>query len=146
MKPHRPSGYGEQDKLNAAAAEAAAATGGDEVAAPLQPIIRDRSQDVRHKWSCFKSQAERRGIVQQLTFEQFSTIVQMPCVYCGCGANERNPAVVGVDRINSAVKVYALTNCAPCCATCNFMKGSLSAVVFLAKIRAIAAWRTGVQF
>ena len=123
----------------------AAATGG-EGSAPLDPLIRDRSHDVRHKWSCFNSQAARRGIAQQLTLEQFSTLVQMPCTYCGDGANEQSAALVGIDRLDSAVKRYALPNCAPCCATCNFMKGSLVAAVFLAKIRAIAAWRTGVQF
>jgi hypothetical protein len=126
------------------AAEAAAT--GDGGSAQLEPIIRDRSHDVRHKWSCFKSQAARRDIAQRLTFEQFSTLVQMPCAYCGGGANEQNAAFVGIDRINSAVRMYGLTNCVPCCATCNFMKGSLVAAVFLAKIRAIAAWRTGVQF
>ena len=40
---------------------------------------RDRSKDIRHKWSSFNSQAARRTIDQQLTFEQFSVVVKMPC-------------------------------------------------------------------
>ena len=83
--------------------------------------------------------------MQQLTWEQFSTLVQMPC-NCGDRANEQSAALVGIDRIDSAVRRYALANCVPCCATCNFIKGPLLSAVFLAKIRAIAAWRTGVQF
>jgi hypothetical protein len=57
-------------------------------------------------------------------------------------ANEQSAALVGIDHIDSDVRRYNLANCVPCCATCNCMKGSLVA----AKIRAIAAWLTGVQF
>jgi hypothetical protein len=98
---------------------------------------RDRSKDIRHKWSSFNSQAARRTIDQQLTFEQFSVLVKMACNYCGMGGN------MGIDRIDSSVRTYALNNCVPCCATCNFMKGSLPTDVFMAKILAIAAWRAG---
>jgi hypothetical protein len=75
----------------------------------LEPIRRDRSRDVRHKWNCFNSQVARR--VQQLTWEQFSTLVQKPCTYCGGGANEQSAALAGIDRIDSAVRRYALANC-----------------------------------
>ena len=88
-----------------------AAATGRKGSAPLEPIRRDRSRDVRHKWNCFNSQAARRGIVQQLTWEQFSTLVQKPCTYCGGGANEQSAALVGIDRIDSAVRRYALANC-----------------------------------
>ena len=44
------------------------------------------------------SGAARRDRVQQLTLAQFSTMVQMPCVYCGRGANNRNASVVGIER------------------------------------------------
>jgi hypothetical protein len=32
---------------------------------------------------------------------------------------------VGIDRIDSTKRQYCLQNCLPCCATCNFMKGSI---------------------
>jgi hypothetical protein len=41
-----------------------------------------------------------------------------------------------VDRIDSD-GVYSPNNSVPCCATCNFMKGSLSVEEFLAKAYAI---------
>jgi hypothetical protein len=59
----------------------------------------------------------------------------MPCTYCGGEANEQSAALVGIDRIDSAVRRYALANCVPCCATCNFIKGPRLSAVFFAKIR-----------
>jgi hypothetical protein len=70
-KRNRASGR-DDDTATADGAGPAAATGG-KGSAPLEPILRDRSHDLRHKWSCFNSQAARRGIVQQLAWEQFST-------------------------------------------------------------------------
>ena len=46
---------------------------------------RDRSVDVKHKWSVFNSQAQRCGIVQRLSLEQYLTVIRMPCFYCGKG-------------------------------------------------------------
>ena len=51
----------------------------------------------------------------------------------------------GLDRIDSSVRTYALNNCVPCCATCNFIKGTLPTAVFMAKVLAIAAWRGGIR-
>ena len=107
---------------------------------------RDRSQDLGHKWSCFNTQARRRGITQCLSMEQYSTLVQLPCAYCGKGAVGQHASCVGIDRIESSVKEYSLQNCVPSCSTCNFMKGALDSRVFLNKVRQIAAWRTGVKF
>lgn len=107
---------------------------------------RDRSQDLRHKWSCFSTQARRRGIEQRLSLEQYSTLVQLPCTYCGKGAVGQLASCVGIDRIDSSVREYSLQNCVSSCSTCNFMKGALDGSVFLNKVRQIAAWRTGVKF
>ena len=51
----------------------AAASPSDGAKAARPAPKRDRSQDIGHKWSCFKLQAARRGIVQALTLDQFST-------------------------------------------------------------------------
>ena len=107
---------------------------------------RDRSQDLKHKWSCFKRQAQRRGIEQRLSFEQYPTLVQLPCAYCGKGAVGQRASFVGIDRIDSNAREYSLQNCVPSCSVCNFMKGALDANVFLNKVREIAAWRTGSSF
>ena len=74
-----------------------------------------------------------------MTFEQFSVFVKMACNYCGTGGN------MGIDRIDSSDRTYDLTNCVPCCATCNFVKGFLPTASILAKVLAIAAWRGGIR-
>eukprot|EP00750_Incisomonas_marina_P018499 INCI2981.1.p1 GENE.INCI2981.1~~INCI2981.1.p1 ORF type:complete len:142 (+),score=20.27 INCI2981.1:915-1340(+) len=107
---------------------------------------RNRSADIQHKWSCFKTQAKRRNIAQQLSFEQYSTLVQLPCAYCGNGAVGQHAAYVGVDRIDSSIRKYSLQNCVPSCKVCNYMKGPLDRSDFLTKVREIAAWCTGVNF
>ena len=114
-------------------------------------LPRTRCNDIKHKWSTFNSQAGRRGIVQGLTFQEYSALVNMPCSYCGqgsrpAGSSEGPRRLVGVDRIDSGNRHYCLYNCVPCCSKCNFMKGSLDHHEFLSQVRAIAAWRTGVQF
>ncbi len=104
---------------------------------------RSRVRDVKHKWSTFNSQAARRGIAQSLNYDQYVVLVRMPCAYCGhCPLD----GFVGIDRIDSTKRQYCLQNCLPCCATCNFMKGSIDHHVFLRHVRAIASWRTGAQF
>ena len=103
---------------------------------------RSRKNDVKHKWSCFKSQAKHRGIDQQLTLEQYATLIALPCTYCGYGSAHTSTDLIGVDRIDSSRREYTLSNCVPCCSTCNFMKGRLDHNDFLAQVRAIARWRT----
>ena len=109
---------------------------------------RNRAQDYKHKWSVFKTQATKREIERRLDFEQYVALIQMPCTYCGKGAGRdpSNTKFVGIDRIDSDMRVYCLSNCVPSCATCNFMKGAMSHGHFLSQVRAIAKWRTGVQF
>ena len=43
---------------------------------------------------------------------------------------------IGIDRINSCGN-YEITNCVPCCAKCNFMKGSLNYREFVDHARRI---------
>jgi hypothetical protein len=104
---------------------------------------RSRVRDVKHKWSTFNSQAARRGIAQCLNYDQYVVLIRMPCAYCGhCPLD----GFVGIDRIDSTKRQYCLLNCLPCCATCNFMRGSIDHHVFLRHVRAIASWRTGATF
>ena len=73
-----------------------------ETASAIQ-LPRTRINDVKHKWSSFESQAARRGIVQGLTFQEYSVLVNMPCTYCGhgacaTGATEAPKRLVGVGQ------------------------------------------------
>jgi hypothetical protein len=75
---------------------------------------------IRQRFSSYKSRVEHgqeraRGLVFELTFEQFTHLVTQPCHYCG--ALPEN----GVDRLEASVG-YTLSNCVPCCQPCNAKK------------------------
>lgn len=66
----------------------------------------------------YKSDATRRNrnYSFDLTFEQFSAILNKPCFYCGDMGR-------GVDRVNNSLG-YSVNNCVPCCKKCNEIKMS----------------------
>lgn len=86
----------------------------------------------------YRSNAERRGIVFELTSKEFKEITKKECHYCGGHSIDRNPKSRGngIDRKDS-YKGYVYSNCVPCCATCNFVKNSMPYKEFLLYIRAL---------
>ena len=50
-------------------------------------------------------------------------LISSACHYCS--QHPSSQTRIGIDRINSCGN-YEITNCVPCCARCNFMKGSLN--------------------
>lgn len=62
--------------------------------------------------------AGRRGIVWELTWEQFASFLGQPCHYCGC---EISGGGAGLDRKDSA-SGYTTENVLPCCRECNRVK------------------------
>jgi hypothetical protein len=96
------------------------------------------------KYGQYKTGARIRKLPFLLSKEEFLSIVEKPCFYCGAekttkmkikncnGHFESN----GIDRIDSA-KGYFLENCVPCCPTCNTMKLDLSPEQFYAHIQKI---------
>ena len=96
-------------------------------------LAKRQRYDPRVKWGRFRSQAKYRGIEVTLTQEQHTAIVRGPCTHC---RDFHSTRLRGVDRTDSD-GVYSPDNSVPCCATCNFMKGSLSAEEFLDKANAI---------
>ena len=66
--------------------------------------------------------ASSRNIPFELTLEQFSELVQLPCYYCKFSTDHE---VIGIDRINSDLG-YSIENVKPCCKICNVMKGTLT--------------------
>lgn len=82
----------------------------------------------------YKSQAKRRGIEYLLTTEEFISITQQNCHYCGskpsnvCTSDkDSNNTFVynGIDRKDNDVG-YTIENCVPCCKVCNRAKNSMS--------------------
>ncbi len=93
----------------------------------------------------YRKGAKRRGLEFLLTKEEFAGLTKENCWYCG-----RPPAQIskdyrytayyiynGVDRVDND-KGYILSNCIPCCGTCNRMKYIHSGEDFINQIRKIA--------
>jgi hypothetical protein len=89
-----------------------------------------------------------RNIYWDLTFEEWSNLIQQNCHICGSIptlkegkvhmiAGTRVP-INGIDRIENS-KGYTITNVRPCCSTCNYMKHKLDDEKFLKHIEKI--WR-----
>lgn len=94
----------------------------------------------------YRKNAERQGRVFELTPEQFLTITQQPCHYCGAPPAQEGKSKAGlVDFIYNGIdrkdngQGYTLGNVAPCCAVCNRMKLDLGVDVFLEHVRRIVA-------
>lgn len=87
-----------------------------------------------------------------LTFDQFFTISQQNCYYCGCvPSNVRNTVrngassffvknctftYNGIDRVDNELR-HDVGNCVPCCKTCNFTKRNMPLENFYKMIESI---------
>ena len=80
----------------------------------------------------FKAQAARRGKEVELRRLDFANITRQPCLYCG--STER----VGVDRVQNDGH-YTRANSVPCCASCNYMKGTMRMREFAERARCLGA-------
>jgi hypothetical protein len=71
-------------------------------------------------WSGHCYQAKDRGLVNDITKEQFDDLhaPDSRCAYCGIGSDLVR---LGVDRVDNKVG-YTLENSVSCCSRCNFMK------------------------
>ena len=69
-----------------------------------------------------------RGIVNELTMEQFQWLRTQTCAYC-------NEPASGVDRVKSQYG-YNLLNSVPCCWSCNRQKNVLHVKAFISAVNA----------
>lgn len=96
----------------------------------------------------YKRNAEKRGILFDLTTDQFRAVTILNCKYCGkepydviAKGNSKRKNVIehssytysGVDRINSDLG-YTIDNVAPCCWKCNVIKNNMKLNDFKSKI------------
>lgn len=73
----------------------------------------------------YKRSAFRRGILFDISENEFRSYQGMSCNYCGEKLDR-----IRLDRVDSG-KGYTGENLVSCCKTCNFLKGSLKADEFL---------------
>lgn len=105
-------------------------------------------------WHSYRIGAKKRGLDFALDRVQFRVLTDSSCHYCGAAPSGRRwmrcrgstPAGVlhstythsGVDRVDSSVG-YIVSNCVPCCTTCNLAKRSMSVEAFIGWARRIVA-------
>lgn len=99
----------------------------------------------------YRQSAPRRGYEFCLTRDEFEAIVRQQCRYCGSppslppsrsAIQARTTKDIsayrynGVDRVDNG-QGYTITNCVPCCATCNRAKASMALPEWVAWIRRV---------
>lgn len=98
----------------------------------------------RQKYMTYVSNDLKLGREFSLTLEEFIEITSKDCHYCGeppsayVRTRTKRGLMNGIDRVDSS-KGHTKDNIVPCCAMCNFMKGTFGYEEFLTKIRKIAA-------
>jgi len=78
--------------------------------------------------------AEYKNLKFELSKDEYKSIVQHPCHYCG--TFKEGKSFSGIDRRDQTLG-YTVSNCVPCCEMCNYMKKSLSEEVFIKRIEHI---------
>lgn len=93
------------------------------------------------EWRVYKYHcADSRLLQFNIEEKDFITLVTSKCHYCGSVPQTKTRAGKllrnGIDRINYSLG-YELSNCVPCCFTCNKAKGKMSYQEFLNWINSI---------
>lgn len=87
----------------------------------------------------YKHSAKKRKLIYSLSRDEFESLIFQKCFYCQKDVS--NTKIVkktpfkynGIDRFNNLIG-YEISNCRPCCATCNVMKLDMSGEDFLEHI------------
>ena len=108
--------------------------------------IRDRETSKANtregKYLKIIANAEERKRIVEMTKDEIMNMTDLPCVYCGketIDGVKRN----GIDRMDNSVG-YTLSNCAPCCEICNYMKQSLDPHTFVERCAQISTGHDGI--
>ena len=99
---------------------------------PTQHQRRLRSQ--RYRWRQFLKQAKQRNITVLFDFAFFQNLITQHCHYCNQVPTAEKR--MGIDRLESSGS-YEANNVVPSCATCNYMKGTMSKHAFLSHVSLI---------
>ena len=103
-----------------------------------QPVGKKRDMSdydyyVNQQQSWYARGARRRGLEYNLTRDEFKTLIESNCHYCGTEPNTLNHVSRvkdnefyrnGIDRVDNS-KGYISTNVVSCCKTCNIAKNNM---------------------
>lgn len=80
----------------------------------------------------YKYRAKEKGLIFELTFEEFASLIYCPCHYCGTVPVTRN----GIDRKDNG-QGYTLANSLPACKRCNYAKNDMGYDEFISHLKKI---------
>lgn len=100
-----------------------------------------------HIFRYYRANAKYRKLSFELTVDQFLKITKENCYYCNVEPKQCYKFLLkkgvnglyyynGIDRIKNK-EGYFLSNCVPCCGTCNRTKGKMDEEEFLLLIKTI---------
>lgn len=121
---------------------------------PIKKTIEQK--DTMYKLlSKYKLDAKNRGLLWQLSKDQFRSLTSSNCHYCGTIplnikkthlANYQLNEYIwnGIDRVDNNIG-YVESNCVPCCTICNLAKRNLSIEVFNAWINNLVNYQNNLK-
>lgn len=120
-----------------------------------QRIRKRQPKQLLHQlYAEYRYRAKKKRYPFLLTKEEFVTLSQQRCTYCGVKPRpvRNNGRVIwnrqqlfkfnGVDRVNNT-RGYVKGNCVPCCFRCNMAKGILTLTQFKGWLR--RAYRYSIE-
>ena len=118
---------------------------------PADKVSKKKEKVYGGFFSSYTGGAKARGLDFSLTEPELVEIAKGNCHYCNqaptrifrlwVGGVEDFARLSGVDRMDSSLG-YCLSNCVPCCWTCNRMKSDIPYLAFIDKCSQISAHAT----
>jgi hypothetical protein len=107
----------------------------------VQEMNEKQRNNIYKYYQVYKNSAIVKQLVFEITQEEYLSIVNLPCEYCGI---MQEKGFNGIDRLDSTIG-YVRDNCVTCCAMCNYMKGSLDKDIFVQRVEHIATYNKFVD-
>ena len=103
-------------------------------------------------YNSYERGAINRGLIFDLTFEDFCILIKQNCNYCGSPPVQEykkdglieNVIYNGIDRVDNAIG-YNKENCVTACKFCNFAKGKSSLEEFQSWIKRLIEYNYPIQ-
>ena len=108
----------------------------------VEAINTRKKENIHCQYAVYVQSSKYRNIRFDLTIDQYKSIAQKPCYYCGA-VNEKR-GFNGVDRVDNSFG-YNMDNCVACCSMCNYMKGTITKDIFLRRIEHILTYSGLIQ-
>jgi len=100
----------------------------------MAAMIEEKTKSIDAQYKVYQTSSKPRQLEFSITSHEFTTMVKLPCYYCGI---VQEKGFNGIDRLDST-EGYIKDNCVSCCHMCNMMKGTLGPNVFVHQAEHIA--------